>query len=213
MEDLLQEVQLQLQQVQAQLEQLHMMMTEMDHEQQQQSILIHELEATMVEVRKYTMKELMRQKIEQKAAAEAEQIATAAAMEAAAAAAEAARVAGLQQQELVSQHHELISGLLQSVAISNFQQTEMAKQQLLQAAAMGNCQLRLRVLDRRVAALETSASTLIRNYPHLAEVHQTLTTSPTTSLTPAKTKDPSKDDVPNENSSSSSSSSSINADN
>ena len=59
MEDLLQEVQLQLQQVQAQLEQLHMMMTEMDHEQQQQSILIHELEATMVEVRKYTMKELM----------------------------------------------------------------------------------------------------------------------------------------------------------
>lgn len=205
MEDLLQEVQLQLQQVQAQLEQLHMMMTEMDHEQQQQSILIHELEATMVEVRKYTMKELMRQKIEQKAAAEAEQIATAAAMEAAAAAAEAARVAGLQQQELVSQHHELISGLLQSVAISNFQQTEMSKQQLLQAAAMGNCQLRLRVLDRRVAALETSASTLIRNYPHLAEVHQTLTTSPTTSLTPAKTKDPSKDDVPNENSSSSSS--------
>ena len=205
MEDLLQEVQLQLQQVQAQLEQLHMMMTEMDHEQQQQSILIHELEATMVEVRKYTMKELMRQKIEQKAAAEAEQIATAAAMEAAAAAAEAARVAGLQQQELVSQHHELISGLLQSVAISNFQQTEMSKQQLLQAAAMGNCQLRLRVLDRRVAALETSASTLIRNYPHLAEVHQTLTTSPTTSLTPAKTKDPSKDDVPNEKSSSSSS--------
>ena len=182
-----------------------MMMTEMDHEQQQQSILIHELEATMVEVRKYTMKELMRQKIEQKAAAEAEQIATAAAMEAAAAAAEAARVAGLQQQELVSQHQELISGLLQSVAISNFQQTEMAKQQLLQAAAMGNCQLRLRVLDRRVAALETSASTLIRNYPHLAEVHQTLTTSPTTSLTPAKTKDPSKDDVPNEKSSSSSS--------
>ena len=205
MEDLLQEVQLQLQQVQAQLEQLHMMMTEMDHEQQQQSILIHELEATMVEVRKYTMKELMRQKIEQKAAAEAEQIATAAAMEAAAAAAEAARVAGLQQQELVSQHQGLISGLLQSVAISNFQQTEMAKQQLLQAAAMGNCQLRLRVLDRRVAALETSASTLIRNYPHLAEVHQTLTTSPTTSLTPAKTKDPSKDDVPNEKSSSSSS--------
>ena len=205
MEDLLQEVQLQLQQVQAQLEQLHMMMTEMDHEQQQQSILVHELEATMVEVRKYTMKELMRQKIEQKAAAEAEQIATAAAMEAAAAAAEAARVAGLQQQELVSQHQGLISGLLQSVAISNFQQTEMAKQQLLQAAAMGNCQLRLRVLDRRVAALETSASTLIRNYPHLAEVHQTLTTSPTTSLTPAKTKDPSKDDVPNENSSSSSS--------
>ena len=205
MEDLLQEVQLQLQQVQAQLEELHMMMTEMDHEQQQQSILIHELEATMVEVRKYTMKELMRQKIEQKAAAEAEQIATAAAMEAATAAAEAARVAGLQQQELVSQHHELISGLLQSVAISNFQQTEMAKQQLLQAAAMGNCQLRLRVLDRRVAALETSASTLIRNYPHLAEVHQTLTTSPTTSLTPAKTKDPSKDDVPNEKSSSSSS--------
>ena len=205
MEDLLQEVQLQLQQVQAQLEELHMMMTEMDHEQQQQSILIHELEATMVEVRKYTMKELMRQKIEQKAAAEAEQIATAAAMEAAAAAAEAARVAGLQQQELVSQHQGLISGLLQSVAISNFQQTEMAKQQLLQAAAMGNCQLRLRVLDRRVAALETSASTLIRNYPHLAEVHQTLTTSPTTSLTPAKTKDPSKDDVPNENSSSSSS--------
>ena len=205
MEDLLQEVQLQLQQVQAQLEQLHMMMTEMDHEQQQQSILIHELEATMVEVRKYTMKELMRQKIEQKAAAEAEQIATAAAMEAAAAAAEAARVAGLQQQELVSQHQGLISGLLQSVAISNFQQTEMAKQQLLQATAMGNCQLRLRVLDRRVAALETSASTLIRNYPHLAEVHQTLTTSPTTSLTPAKTKDPSKDDVPNENSSSSSS--------
>ena len=205
MEDLLQEVQLQLQQVQAQLEELHMMMTEMDHEQQQQSILIHELEATMVEVRKYTMKELMRQKIEQKAAAEAEQIATAAAMEAAAAAAEAARVAGLQQQELVSQHQELISGLLQSVAISNFQQTEMAKQQLLQAAAMGNCQLRLRVLDRRVAALETSASTLIRNYPHLAEVHQTLTTSPTTSLTPAKTKDPSKDDVPNEKSSSSSS--------
>ena len=205
MEDLLQEVQLQLQQVQAQLEELHMMMTEMDHEQQQQSILIHELEATMVEVRKYTMKELMRQKIEQKAAAEAEQIATAAAMEAATAAAEAARVAGKQQQELVSQHHELISGLLQSVAISNFQQTEMSKQQLLQAAAMGNCQLRLRVLDRRVAALETSASTLIRNYPHLAEVHQTLTTSPTTSLTPAKTKDPSKDDVPNENSSSSSS--------
>ena len=205
MEDLLQEVQLQLQQVQAQLEELHMMMTEMDHEQQQQSILVHELEATMVEVRKYTMKELMRQKIEQKAAAEAEQIATAAAMEAAAAAAEAARVAGLQQQELVSQHQGLISGLLQSVAISNFQQTEMAKQQLLQAAAMGNCQLRLRVLDRRVAALETSASTLIRNYPHLAEVHQTLTTSPTTSLTPAKTKDPSKDDVPNENSSSSSS--------
>ena len=206
MEDLLQEVQLQLQQVQAQLEQLHMMMTEMDHEQQQQSILIHELEATMVQVRKYTMKELMRQKIEQKAAAEAEQIATAAAMEAAAAAAaEAARVAGLQQQELVSQHQGLISGLLQSVAISNFQQTEMAKQQLLQAAAMGNCQLRLRVLDRRVAALETSASTLIRNYPHLAEVHQTLTTSPTTSLTPAKTKDPSKDDVPNEKSSSSSS--------
>ena len=205
MEDLLQEVQLQLQQVQAQLEQLHMMMTEMDHEQQQQSILIHELEATMVEVRKYTMKELMRQKIEQKAAAEAEQIATAAAMEAAAAAAEAARVAGLQQQELVSQHQGLISGLLQSVAISNFQQTEMAKQQLLQATAMGNCQLRLRVLDRRVAALETSASTLIRNYPHLAEVHQTLTTSPTTSLTPAKTKDPSKDDVPNEKSSSSSS--------
>ena len=205
MEDLLQEVQLQLQQVQAQLEQLHMMMTEMDHEQQQQSILVHELEATMVEVRKYTMKELMRQKIEQKAAAEAEQIATAAAMEAAAAAAEAARVAGLQQQELVSQHQGLISGLLQSVAISNFQQTEMAKQQLLQAAAMGNCQLRLRVLDRRVAALETSASTLIRNYPHLAEVHQTLTTSPTTSLTPAKTKDPSKDDVPNEKSSSSSS--------
>lgn len=205
MEDLLQEVQLQLQQVQAQLEELHMMMTEMDHEQQQQSILIHELEATMVEVRKYTMKELMRQKIEQKAAAEAEQIATAAAMEAAAAAAEAARVAGLQQQELVSQHQGLISGLLQSVAISNFQQTEMAKQQLLQAAAMGNCQLRLRVLDRRVAALETSASTLIRNYPHLAEVHQTLTTSPTTSLTPAKTKDPSKDDVPNEKSSSSSS--------
>ena len=182
-----------------------MMMTEMDHEQQQQSILIHELEATMVQVRKYTMKELMRQKIEQEAAAEAEQIATAAAMEAAAAAAEAARVAGLQQQELVSQHQGLISGLLQSVAISNFQQTEMAKQQLLQAAAMGNCQLRLRVLDRRVAALETSASTLIRNYPHLAEVHQTLTTSPTTSLTPAKTKDPSKDDVPNENSSSSSS--------
>ena len=205
MEDLLQEVQLQLQQVQAQLEELHMMMTEMDHEQQQQSILIHELEATMVEVRKYTMKELMRQKIEQKAAAEAEQIATAAAMEAATAAAEAARVAGLQQQELVSQHQGLISGLLQSVAISNFQQTEMAKQQLLQAAAMGNCQLRLRVLDRRVAALETSASTLIRNYPHLAEVHQTLTTSPTTSLTPAKTKDPSKDDVPNEKSSSSSS--------
>ena len=205
MEDLLQEVQLQLQQVQAQLEQLHMMMTEMDHEQQQQSILVHELEATMVEVRKYTMKELMRQKIEQKAAAEAEQIATAAAMEAAAAAAEAARVAGLQQQELVSQHQGLISGLLQSVAISNFQQTEMAKQQLLQAAAMGNCQLRLRVLDRRVAALETSASTLIRNYPHLAEVHQTLTTSPTTSLTPAKTKDPSKDDVPNKKSSSSSS--------
>ena len=205
MEDLLQEVQLQLQQVQAQLEQLHTMMSEMDHEQQQQSILIHELEATMVEVRKYTMKELVRQKIEQKAAAEAEQIATAAAMEAAAAAAEAARVAGLQQQELVSQHQGLISGLLQSVAISNFQQTEMAKQQLLQAAAMGNCQLRLRVLDRRVAALETSASTLIRNYPHLAEVHQTLTTSPTTSLTPAKTKDPSKDDVPNENSSSSSS--------
>ena len=205
MEDLLQEVQLQLQQVQAQLEELHMMMTEMDHEQQQQSILIHELEATMVEVRKYTMKELMRQKIEQKAAAEAEQIATAAAMEAAAAAAEAARVARLQQQELVSQHQGLISGLLQSVAISNFQQTEMAKQQLLQAAAMGNCQLRLRVLDRRVAALETSASTLIRNYPHLAEVHQTLTTSPTTSLTPAKTKDPSKDDVPNEKSSSSSS--------
>ena len=205
MEDLLQEVQLQLQQVQAQLEQLHMMMTEMDHEQQQQSILIHELEATMVEVRKYTMKELMRQKIEQKAAAEAEQIATAAAMEAATAAAEAARVAGLQQQELVSQHQGLISGLLQSVAISNFQQTEMAKQQLLQAAAMGNCQLRLRVLDRRVAALETSASTLIRNYPHLAEVHQTLTTSPTTSLTPAKTMDPSKDDVPNEKSSSSSS--------
>lgn len=205
MEDLLQEVQLQLQQVQAQLEELHMMMTEMDHEQQQQSILVHELEATMVEVRKYTMKELMRQKIEQKAAAEAEQIATAAAMEAAAAAAEAARVAGLQQQELVSQHQGLISGLLQSVAISNFQQTEMAKQQLLQAAAMGNCQLRLRVLDRRVAALETSASTLIRNYPHLAEVHQTLTTSPTTSLTPAKTKDPSKDDVPNEKSSSSSS--------
>ena len=205
MEDLLQEVQLQLQQVQAQLEELHMMMTEMDHEQQQQSILIHELEATMVEVRKYTMKELMRQKIEQKAAAEAEQIATAAAMEAAAAAAEAARVAGLQQQELVSQHQGLISGLLQSVAISNFQQTEMAKQQLLQAAAMGNCQLRLRVLDRRVVALETSASTLIRNYPHLAEVHQTLTTSPTTSLTPAKTKDPSKDDVPNEKSSSSSS--------
>ena len=205
MEDLLQEVQLQLQQVQAQLEELHMMMTEMDHEQQQQSILIHELEATMVEVRKYTLKELMRQKIEQKAAAEAEQIATAAAMEAAAAAAEAARVAGLQQQELVSQHQGLISGLLQSVAISNFQQTEMAKQQLLQAAAMGNCQLRLRVLDRRVAALETSASTLIRNYPHLAEVHQTLTTSPTTSLTPAKTKDPSKDDVPNEKSSSSSS--------
>ena len=205
MEDLLQEVQLQLQQVQAQLEELHMMMTEMDHEQQQQSILVHELEATMVEVRKYTMKELMRQKIEQKAAAEAEQIATAAAMEAATAAAEAARVAGLQQQELVSQHQGLISGLLQSVAISNFQQTEMAKQQLLQAAAMGNCQLRLRVLDRRVAALETSASTLIRNYPHLAEVHQTLTTSPTTSLTPAKTKDPSKDDVPNENSSSNSS--------
>ena len=205
MEDLLQEVQLQLQQVQAQLEELHMMMTEMDHEQQQQSILVHELEATMVEVRKYTMKELMRQKIEQKAAAEAEQIATSAAMEGAAAAAEAARVAGLQQQELVSQHQGLISGLLQSVAISNFQQTEMAKQQLLQAAAMGNCQLRLRVLDRRVAALETSASTLIRNYPHLAEVHQTLTTSPTTSLTPAKTKDPSKDDVPNENSSSSSS--------
>ena len=205
MEDLLQEVQLQLQQVQAQLEELHMMMTEMDHEQQQQSILIHELEATMVEVRKYTMKELLRQKIEQKAAAEAEQIATATAMEAAAAAAEAARVAGLQQQELVSQHQGLISGLLQSVAISNFQQTEMAKQQLLQAAAMGNCQLRLRVLDRRVAALETSASTLIRNYPHLAEVHQTLTTSPTTSLTPAKTKDPSKDDVPNEKSSSSSS--------
>ena len=205
MEDLLQEVQLQLQQVQAQLEELHMMMTEMDHEQQQQSILVHELEATMVEVRKYTMKELMRQKIEQKAAAEAEQIATAAAMEAATAAAEAARVAGLQQQELVSQHQGLISGLLQSVAISNFQQTEMAKQQLLQAAAMGNCQLRLRVLDRRVAALETSASTLIRNYPHLAEVHQTLTTSPTTSLTPAKTKDPSKDDVPNEKSSSSSS--------
>ena len=205
MEDLLQEVQLQLQQVQAQLEELHMMMTEMDHEQQQQSILIHELEATMVQVRKYTMKELMRQKIEQKAAAEAEQIAAAAAMEAAAAAAEAARVAGLQQQELVSQHQGLISGLLQSVAISNFQQTEMAKQQLLQAAAMGNCQLRLRVLDRRVAALETSASTLIRNYPHLAEVHQTLTTSPTTSLTPAKTKDPSKDDVPNEKSSSSSS--------
>ena len=205
MEDLLQEVQLQLQQVQAQLEELHMMMTEMDHEQQQQSILVHELEATMVEVRKYTMKELMRQKIEQKAAAEAEQIATAAAMEAAAAAAEAARVAGLQQQELVSQHQGLISGLLQSVAISNFQQTEMPKQQLLQATAMGNCQLRLRVLDRRVAALETSASTLIRNYPHLAEVHQTLTTSPTTSLTPAKTKDPSKDDVPNENSSSNSS--------
>ena len=205
MEDLLQEVQLQLQQVQAQLEQLHMMMTEMDHEQQQQSILVHELEATMVEVRKYTMKALMRQKIEQKAAAEAEQIATAAAMEAATAAAEAARVARLQQQELVSQHQGLISGLLQSVAISNFQQTEMAKQQLLQAAAMGNCQLRLRVLDRRVAALETSASTLIRNYPHLAEVHQTLTTSPTTSLTPAKTKGPSKDDVPNEKSSSSSS--------
>ena len=205
MEHLLQEVQLQLQEVQTQLEQLHTMMSEMDHEQQQQSILVHELEATMVEVRKYTMKELMRQKIEQKAAAEAEQIATAAAMEAAAAAAEAARVAGLQQQELVSQHQGLISGLLQSVAISNFQQTEMAKQQLLQAAAMGNCQLRLRVLDRRVAALETSASTLIRNYPHLAEVHQTLTTSPTTSLTPAKTKDPSKDDVPNEKSSSSSS--------
>ena len=205
MEDLLQEVQLQLQQVQAQLEQLHTMMSEMDHEQQQQSILVHELEATMVEVRKYTMKELMRQKIEQKAAAEAEQIATAAAMEAATAASEAARVAGLQQQELVSQHQGLISGLLQSVAISNFQQTEMAKQQLLQATAMGNCQLRLRVLDRRVAALETSASTLIRNYPHLAEVHQTLTTSPTTSLTPAKTKDPSKDDVPNEKSSSSSS--------
>ena len=204
MEALLHEVQLRLQQQQTQLEQLHTMMSEMDHEQQQHSILIHELEDTLVQVRKYTLKELMRQKIEQQAAADAEQIATAAAMEAAAAA-EAARVAGLQQQELVSQHQGLISGLLQSVAISNFQQTEMAKQQLLQAAAMGNCQLRLRVLDRRVAALETSASTLIRNYPHLAEVHQTLTTSPTTSLTPAKTKDPSKDDVPNENSSSSSS--------
>ena len=85
MEDLLQEVQLQLQQVQAHLEQLHTMMSEMDHEQQQQSILIHELEATMVQVRKYTMKELMRQKIEQEAAAEAEQIAAAAATEAAAA--------------------------------------------------------------------------------------------------------------------------------
>ena len=81
----------------------------------------------------------------------------------------------------------------------------MVMQQLLQAAAIRNCQLQLRVLDGRVAALETSASTLIRNYPHLAEVHQTLTTSPTTSLTPAKIKDPSKYDVPNENSGSSSS--------
>ena len=122
-----------------------------------------------------------------------------------AAATAAAEAAGLQQQELVSQHHELISGLLQAVAISECQQQGMAMQQLLQAAAIGNCQLQLMVLDGRVAALETSASTVIRNYPHLAEVHQTLTTSPTTSLTPAKTKDPSKDDVPNENSSSSSS--------
>ena len=196
------------------------MMSEMDHEQQQHSILIHELEDTLVQVRKYTLKELMRQKIEQQAAADADRIAAAAAaaaMEAAATAAaeaaEAATVAGLQQQELVSQHQELISGLLQAVAISECQQRYMAMQQLLQAAAIGNCQLQSMVLDGRVTVLETSASTLIRNYPHLAEMHQTLTTSPTTSLTPAMTKDPSKDDVPNENSSSSSSSSSINADN
>ena len=60
MEALLHEVQLRLQQQQTQLEQLHTMMSEMDHEQQQHSILIHELEDTLVQVRKYTLKELMR---------------------------------------------------------------------------------------------------------------------------------------------------------
>ena len=78
MEDLLQEVQLQLQHQQMQLDEqkhsimmFHDVMREMDHEQQQQSILVHELEGTIVEARKYTLKELklMRQKIEQQHAA------------------------------------------------------------------------------------------------------------------------------------------------
>ena len=49
----------------------HDVMREMDHEQQQQSILVHELEGTIVEVRKYTLEELklMRQKTEQHHAA------------------------------------------------------------------------------------------------------------------------------------------------
>ena len=49
----------------------HDVMRKMDHEQQQQSILVHELEGTIAEARKYTLKELklMRQKIEQQHAA------------------------------------------------------------------------------------------------------------------------------------------------
>ena len=154
-----------------------------------------------MEARNYTLKELkvMRQKIEQ---AESEHIAAAKAAAADAAAslatAEVAAVAGLQNKELVCQLHEMVMGLMMAASVSDCQQHDMARQQLQQAAAIGNCQIRLMVLDRRASALETSASTLLQKYPVLAQAHHTETSS-ATSLTMAKTQEPSKDDVPNEN--------------
>ena len=174
----------------------------MDQEQHQQSILLHELEGMIMGARNYTLKELkvMRQKIEQ---AESEHIAAAKAAAADAAAslatAEAAAVAGLQNKALACQLHEIVMGLMMAASVSYCQQHDMARHQLQQAAAIGNCQIRLMVLDRRASALETSASTLLQKYPVLAQAHHTLETSSTTSLTMAKTQEPSKDDVPNEN--------------
>ena len=75
------------------------------------------------------------------------------------------------------------------------QQRVLAQHQHLQAAAIGDCQLRLMVQDGRISALETSASTLMRKQLQLVreQLQQTTTTSPTTSSTTTKTKKASQD--------------------
>ena len=71
------------------------------------------------------------------------------------------------------------------------QQGDLAKQQWLHASAIGDCQLRLMVQDRRISALETSASTLMRKQLQLVreQLQPTTTTSPTTPPTPTETKE------------------------
>ena len=84
------------------------------------------------------------------------------------------------------------------------QQGDLAKQQWLQASAIGDCQLRLMVQDRRISALETSASTLMRKQLQLVreQPQPTPTTSPTTPPMQTETNEISQCDVPNETSSS-----------